>query len=123
MVPLLPYVVGLSNSYNEIYPNCDEEFKPHSGMIFDSMEEGVEFYKRYAHHVGFSVRLSSEMKRKGVIHWKYCVCAKEGWHQEKEPELMELEVPIDSNDTDGSNDVQKLGESGVKAKKKKKKEP
>ena len=115
MVPLLPYAVGLSNSYNKIYPNCDKEFKPHLGMIFDSMKEGVELYKRYARHVGFSVRLSSETKRKGVIYWKYCVCAIEGWHQQKEPELVELEVPIDINDTDGSNDVQKLGESGVKA--------
>ena len=83
MVPLLPYAIGLSNSYNEIYPNCGKEFKFHSGMIFDSMEEGVEFYKRHAHHVGFNVRLSSEMKRNGVIHWNYCVCAKEGWHHEK----------------------------------------
>ena len=68
MVPLLLYAIGLSNSYNEIYPNCDKEFKPHLGMIFDSTEEGVEFYKRYAHHLRFSVRLSSEMNRKGVIH-------------------------------------------------------
>ena len=64
MVPLLPYAIGLSYSYNEIYPNCDEEFKPHSDMIFDSMEEGVEFSERYAHHVGFSARLSSETKKR-----------------------------------------------------------
>ena len=57
MVPLLPYGIGLSNLYNEIYPNCEEEFKAHGGMIFDSMEEEVEFYKRYAHHIGFSVTI------------------------------------------------------------------
>jgi len=50
---------GTSSVGQEIYPNCDDEFKPHPGIIFDSLQEGIEFYKQYAHHVGFSVRLSS----------------------------------------------------------------
>ena len=69
---------GTSSVGQEIYPNCDDEFKPHPGNIFDSLQEGIEFYKQYAHHVGFSVRLSSETKKNGVINWKYCVCSKEG---------------------------------------------
>ena len=37
----------------------------------------------------------------------------------KEHKLIDLEVQIDINDTNGSNEVQKLGETGVKAQKKK----
>jgi len=48
----------------EIYPVCDDEFKPSPGMIFDSLEEGIDFCKNYSHHVGFSVRLSSTKKSK-----------------------------------------------------------
>ena len=49
---------------NETYPNCDDEIKPHPGMMFELLQEGIDFYKQYAHHVGFSVRLSSETKKR-----------------------------------------------------------
>ncbi|KAJ8437179.1 hypothetical protein Cgig2_003808 [Carnegiea gigantea] len=39
MVSLLPYAIGLSNSFNEIYPNCDEEFKPHPALREDFLKE------------------------------------------------------------------------------------
>jgi len=74
---------GISSAGQEIYPNCDDEFRPNPGKIFDSLQEGIEFYKQYAHHVGFSVRLSLETKKHGVIYGKYCVCSKEGWHKGK----------------------------------------
>ncbi|XP_058773776.1 protein FAR1-RELATED SEQUENCE 5-like [Vicia villosa] len=76
---------------------CDEEIKPKVGQIFDSLEDGDFFYKRYAHSVGFSVRCSSENKNKdGVIRWKYFVCSKEGYkpNVSKENEVSELGVKV-----------------------------
>ncbi|KAJ1414239.1 FAR1 DNA-binding domain [Sesbania bispinosa] len=70
---------------NEWVPNCVEELKPKVGQQFDTLEEGKNFYKRYAHNVGFSVRCSSETKDKnGVKRWKYFVCSKEGYKPDKE---------------------------------------
>jgi len=82
-----------TSGQDEIYPICDDEFKPGPGMVFDSLEEGLDFYKNYAHHVGFIVRLSLTKKVNGITCCKYCYCLKEGWHKEKEPELIELELP------------------------------
>ena len=85
---------GTSSVGQEIYPNCNNEFKPHPGKIFDSLQEGIEFYKQHAHYVGFSVRLSSKTNKNGVINWKYCVCSKEGWHKGKD-HVIELELHVD----------------------------
>ncbi|KAJ1381231.1 Zinc finger, PMZ-type [Sesbania bispinosa] len=72
-------------SEHEWVPNCVEELKPKVGQQFDTLKEGEEFYKRYAHNVGFSVRCSSETKDKnGVKRWKYFVCSKEGYILDKE---------------------------------------
>lgn len=43
---------------NEIYPNCEEKIRSKTGMTFNSLADGIDFYKAYAHCVGFSVRLS-----------------------------------------------------------------
>lgn len=57
--------------------NCDEKLKPKVGQLFDTLEEGEFFYKKYAHTVGFSVRSSSETKDKNVVkRWNYYVCSK-----------------------------------------------
>lgn len=45
-------------------PYCEEELKPKMGQLFDVLEDGEQFYKRYAHSVGFSVCCSSENKNK-----------------------------------------------------------
>lgn len=34
-------------------PDCDDTLKPNIGMTFTDVESAKEFYKRYAHHVGF----------------------------------------------------------------------
>ena len=41
-------------------PQCDEELKPKVGMLFDDIGSVMEFYKTYAHHVGFGVRLGQQ---------------------------------------------------------------
>ena len=59
---------------------CEEGFLPKEGLVFDNLEQCENFYKTYAHHVGFSIRNSSCKKTKdGVEKYKYYVCSKEGF--------------------------------------------
>ncbi|KAM0871868.1 hypothetical protein ACQ4PT_039099 [Festuca glaucescens] len=44
-------------------PECDVDLKPAVGMTFESMEAVEEFYKAYAHNVGFSVRIGQKKSR------------------------------------------------------------
>ncbi|KAL2923797.1 Protein FAR1-RELATED SEQUENCE 5 [Bienertia sinuspersici] len=50
-------------------------------MKFDTLQQGISFYKNYARISGFDTRLYSTKKRKsdGKISLKYCVCNKEGF--------------------------------------------
>ncbi|KAL2937549.1 Protein FAR1-RELATED SEQUENCE 7 [Bienertia sinuspersici] len=52
-------------------------------MKFDSLEEGVTFYRKYAKVCGSTTRMSSVKKRSsdGVILFKYCTCSKEGFKE------------------------------------------
>ena len=43
-------------------------------MTFDSVEDVENFYKAYAHNVGFGVRLGQQKIVGNVLHWK-CLCA------------------------------------------------
>jgi hypothetical protein len=71
--------------------DCKEELKPKIGQIFDTPKEVEDFYKNYAHSVGFSVRCSSESKNKeGMKRWKYFVCSKEGYKPVKK--MMQMKV-------------------------------
>jgi len=64
----------------EWVPACEERFLPKEGLVFDTLEQCENFYKTYAHHVGFSIRKSSCKKTKdGVEKYKYYVCSKEGF--------------------------------------------
>ncbi|XP_056695623.1 protein FAR1-RELATED SEQUENCE 5-like [Spinacia oleracea] len=69
----------------EWVPVCEDDLKPKEGMEFDNLEEYEKFYKKYAHQVGFSVRKSSSKKDKktGLLKYKTCVCAKEGFREAK----------------------------------------
>lgn len=51
----------------EWVPTCEEDLKPKIGMEFESLDEGENFYKNYAHHVGFSVRKSSTKNDKKKV--------------------------------------------------------
>lgn len=83
---------NLENTLEEWFPICGDEFKPVIGKVFDTLEEGGDFYKRYAHVGGFSVRNSSETKDKNGVKWKYFLCSKEGFKVEKKIVLPELMV-------------------------------
>ncbi|XP_021734817.1 protein FAR1-RELATED SEQUENCE 5-like [Chenopodium quinoa] len=60
-----------------------DNVRPSLGMIFNNLDEGAEFYKRYAHNIGFSVRSLTGVKDKktGFVIWKYFLCSKEGYNQ------------------------------------------
>ncbi|KAK3150118.1 hypothetical protein QOZ80_3AG0228690 [Eleusine coracana subsp. coracana] len=79
---------GVSLPYcGEIYePECDDDtMQPSLGMVFDSWQDGEAFYKRYAHHVGFSVHKAPHHKGDGgVLVWKRFVCSRQGWRKESE---------------------------------------
>uniref|UniRef100_A0A453SZJ1 Uncharacterized protein n=2 Tax=Aegilops tauschii subsp. strangulata TaxID=200361 RepID=A0A453SZJ1_AEGTS len=62
-------------------PECDPNLQPVIGMQFDTWEEGMTFYKMYAHEVGFSVRTWTTHKDEHGILWKRFVCAREGWRK------------------------------------------
>ena len=51
-------------------------------MTFTDVESAKEFYKRYAHHVGFSVRVGQHKVVDGVVLYKRFFCAKEGFRDD-----------------------------------------
>ncbi|MED6149902.1 hypothetical protein PIB30_067122, partial [Stylosanthes scabra] len=57
------------NTEKEWIPECEDELKGKVGMLFDTFEEGGEFYKRYAHAAGFSIRNSTKTKDKQGVQW------------------------------------------------------
>ena len=48
-------------------PECDEHMKPKIGMTFEGLEAVEEFYKSYAHHVGFGVRVGQQKKTEAQL--------------------------------------------------------
>jgi hypothetical protein len=52
------------------------------GMIFDTLIEVENFYKSYAHEVGFSVRVGQQKKENDEILFKRYCCLREGYRQE-----------------------------------------
>nr|GMD76867.1 protein FAR1-RELATED SEQUENCE 5-like [Ipomoea batatas] len=64
----------------ECIPDCDERIKPYLGQHFQTLDEGVRYYKEYTAFVGFDVR-GSTMKnnRYGDVEVKYLLCSREGY--------------------------------------------
>ena len=51
----------------EWIPICEEELKPKEGLEFANLEECENFYKSYAHFIGFSIRkLLSKKESKSI---------------------------------------------------------
>lgn len=61
-------------------PECDTSCKLSVGQKFDTLEDGIQFYKRYAMVVGFDVRQSTVKKsRTGEVDVRYLVCSRQGF--------------------------------------------
>ena len=48
-------------------PECEDNLKPAMGMTFQGMKDVEEFYKSYAHHSGFGVRIGQQKKLENEI--------------------------------------------------------
>jgi len=59
-------------------------------MSFDTIEAVEEFYKNYAHHVGFSVRIGSQNVALGQIINKRFLCARQGYKKEKKKDVSDV---------------------------------
>ncbi|KAL2897126.1 Protein FAR1-RELATED SEQUENCE 5 [Bienertia sinuspersici] len=65
----------------EWIPCCPLELKPVVGMPFDTLVDGIQFYKQYACFCGFVSRLGPEKKDDdGNVLLKYVYCNKEGYN-------------------------------------------
>ncbi|XP_019170976.1 PREDICTED: protein FAR1-RELATED SEQUENCE 9-like [Ipomoea nil] len=79
------YVMDVSPGGTKLWlTECDAYLKPFEGQIFDTLEDGIQFYKKYAAVAGFDVGRSSDKKNKhryslvfvpftGVDNHKKCV--------------------------------------------------
>nr|GMD89356.1 protein FAR1-RELATED SEQUENCE 5-like [Ipomoea batatas]GMD93790.1 protein FAR1-RELATED SEQUENCE 5-like [Ipomoea batatas]GME20098.1 protein FAR1-RELATED SEQUENCE 5-like [Ipomoea batatas] len=64
----------------ECIPDCVESIKPYMGQRFQTLDEGVRYYKEYAAFVGFDVRANTIKKnRYGDVEVKYLLCSREGY--------------------------------------------
>ncbi|XP_056692522.1 protein FAR1-RELATED SEQUENCE 5-like [Spinacia oleracea] len=89
-VHVTPQVVPLltPGGTREWIPCPSPELRPTVGMIFESVNVGIEFYKAYAVASGFGIRKSTttKTKKKGVVDqvaFKYCVCNKAGFKEKR----------------------------------------
>jgi hypothetical protein len=60
----------------QFVPTCDDALKPVVGMKFDSLQAIEEFYKAYAHEVGFSARIGAQGKVTDVVENKRFLCVR-----------------------------------------------
>ncbi|GJW78511.1 FAR1-related sequence 5-like protein [Tanacetum coccineum] len=64
-------------------PRVSASVLPVLGTVYDSLDECIEVYRRYASKAGFGVRLSCQKRLKcGYVKTKYLVCNREGCPKE-----------------------------------------
>nr|KAJ0203067.1 hypothetical protein LSAT_V11C500275160 [Lactuca sativa] len=68
----------MSEDLHDIKPDVPNEFKPTKETRFKDVDEGVNFYKRYAEKDGFDVRLNTLRKVGDVIKHRFLVCNRMG---------------------------------------------
>jgi hypothetical protein len=71
-----------TTSTPSIAESCKERSKPVVGMIFDTLTDVENFYKSYAHEVGFSVHVGQHKKQNEEILFKRYYCSREGYIKE-----------------------------------------
>lgn len=82
----------------EWIPCCPPELKPTVGMPFDSLVDGIEFYKAYARFCGFVERLATEKKDKdGHVYLKYIYCNKQGFKEDGESKAKSKPITSSSS--------------------------
>ncbi|XP_021715972.1 protein FAR1-RELATED SEQUENCE 5-like [Chenopodium quinoa] len=73
-------------------------------MKFNNLEEGLEFYKRYAFAAGFNTRKSTtkRQRRSKELKSQYILCNKEGYKEKRKPT-----VEKDLNNNEGESNEEK----------------
>ncbi|XP_021730514.1 protein FAR1-RELATED SEQUENCE 5-like [Chenopodium quinoa] len=99
VAPLL--TPGGTKEWLPIFPN---KLKPAIGMKFNNLEEGLEFYKRYAFVAGFNTRKSTtkRQRRSKELKSQYILCNKEGYKEKRKPT-----VEKDLNNNEGESNEEK----------------
>ena len=102
-------IVRVAEDGKKFYkPDVSDDVKPLKGKLFNTLEDGIQFYKTYAKLSGFEVRKSTQYNTKdGKLKQKYIVCSREGFK------------PIKPMDTL----VDKIDEQEIKKLKQKRKRP
>ncbi|KAL4573410.1 hypothetical protein LXL04_020215 [Taraxacum kok-saghyz] len=71
-----------SDTAEYVFPVVGEEFKPKLKRIFKSLDEGIEFYNRYAKEAGFDANMSTVKRyRGGDISTRYMICSRSGFSE------------------------------------------
>ncbi|GER55892.1 FAR1-related protein [Striga asiatica] len=72
--------VDISPGSTQYYtPLCDPDLKPFVGQEFKTLDDGLQFYKKYAVQCGFDIRRSTLSKSNdGACIRRYVVCSREG---------------------------------------------
>ncbi|XP_074271231.1 uncharacterized protein LOC141595159 [Silene latifolia] len=81
-----PICTILPEEPEEYFPPCVDEKKPKLGDLYNTIEEGVQFYKEYAKHCGFQTTLGTTKKgkRKSMVQFSLQVDGKykvTGFHE------------------------------------------
>ncbi|KAK9704712.1 hypothetical protein RND81_07G006700 [Saponaria officinalis] len=75
--------------------NVEEEFMPRIGMEFDTLEDGIEFYRIYDIACGFDIRKSTQKRfRDQTIRTKVLLCHREGFGESKKTMNMDRVTTI-----------------------------
>ncbi|KAK9682944.1 hypothetical protein RND81_10G108400 [Saponaria officinalis] len=84
----------------------EEDFTPRVGMKFNTLEDGIQFYRIYAIACGFDIRKSSQRRfRDQTIRTKHIVCHREGFRESKK--MKKLENTEADETTKGKSDNNK----------------
>ncbi|KAK9671725.1 hypothetical protein RND81_12G050500 [Saponaria officinalis] len=76
----------------------EEEFMPRIGMEFDTLEDGIMFYRIYAISCGFDIRKSTQNRfRDQTIRTKVLLCHREGFGESKKTMNMVSMEPNESS--------------------------
>ncbi|KAK9740062.1 hypothetical protein RND81_03G008300 [Saponaria officinalis] len=80
----------------------EEDFMPRIGMEFDTLEDGIQFYRIYAIACGFDIRKSTQKRfRDQTMRTKVLLCHREGFGESKKTKNMVSMEPNESAFGDG----------------------
>lgn len=103
----VPSSIGIDGSDGVKFwiPVVDDDLKPVVGKVYESLEKGIEMYKKYAAKAGFDVRLSS-VKRNAysMIVLRYIVCNRAGF-----PDSVQADTLDGSNKKIISTNIHRTG--------------